>query len=89
MVMTHRAQEEQMQQFGQVSELKPDELFQKFIREYLCWFDQDLGHDYKLVSVTNGVFQTAQVSAQDKIRTPSSNQNNGDILHPVIDLLRK
>lgn len=52
-----------MQQFGQVSELKPDELFQKFIREYLCWFDQDLGHDYKLVSVTNGVFQTAQVSA--------------------------
>ena len=41
---------------GKTTDFKPDELFYKFIREYLCWFEKDYGKEYKLVSVNNGIF---------------------------------
>ena len=44
---------------GKISEFKPDELFLKFIKEYLCWFEKDYGKEFKLISVNNGIFQTA------------------------------
>lgn len=40
------------------------------------------------MSVSNGVFQTALITDNDVLRTPNSTTNN-QILHPVIDLLRK
>ena len=40
--------------------------------------------------MSNGIFETAQISKEDeRIQTPSSNKNNEAILHPAIDLLRK
>lgn len=54
--MAPKAKLEQMERSGKVHEFREDELFFKFIREYLCWFEKDYGKQYKLVSVHNGVF---------------------------------
>jgi hypothetical protein len=72
---------------GKTVEFKPDELFFKFIKEYLCWFEKDYGKDYKLVSVSGGVFQTALLTKMDELKTPPA--SGPTLLHPAIDLLRK
>ena len=51
LVMHDRAQQENIMKTGSERVFKPDELFYKFIREYLCWFEKDYGKDYKLVAV--------------------------------------
>lgn len=85
--MFQRAKLEQIKMTGKTTDFKPDELFYKFIREYLCWFEKDYGKEYKLVSVNNGIFQTALLTEEDELKTPPSSGPNN--LHPAIDLLRR
>ena len=65
MVMTHRAQKEHVETYGKEREFKPEELFQKFVKEYLFWYEKDYGKEYKLVSINNGIFETEQVMRED------------------------
>lgn len=59
--MMHKAQREQIETEGKiVREISPDDLFMKFIKEYLCWYEKDFGKELRLVAVTNeGIFETA------------------------------
>ena len=77
MIMQKQAYIDQITHRGKTRPFYPDELFYKFIKQFLCILDES----YRIEQVTNGIFQTT-------LNLDKQQSVSDALLHPMIDLLK-